>query len=283
MQKYLAKHLDIEDDNFIDGDFGPSTQRQVKVFQKRRRLSADGIVGEQTWRALLAKSDARTAGGRSLDNTSSSTDSAIASSSNQGGALVDKVKRCFANNGYDFLDDRQPYQLNIVGVRSTSTQINQFDDELVLIFRDEQLKFKSFRFPITTDPGEKYTQRQLLDADGAAILQPGQYVNCYQIDRHRKSYDALCQRGGRVNVWRDGNRDDRLDRSGRTYSGYFGINIHRANRTGETSRVGPYSAGCQVFKRADDFNFLMKIAYRAKPNCGNRFTYTLIEASDLGL
>jgi type II secretory pathway pseudopilin PulG len=37
----------------IDGVFGPNTQSAVKSFQQQHQLTADGVVGAQTWRALL--------------------------------------------------------------------------------------------------------------------------------------------------------------------------------------------------------------------------------------
>lgn len=36
----------------VDGQFGPKTEQQVKCFQQGAGLSADGIVGPQTWAAL---------------------------------------------------------------------------------------------------------------------------------------------------------------------------------------------------------------------------------------
>ena len=36
-----------------DGDFGPITERSVKNFQTQARLTADGVVGAATWKALL--------------------------------------------------------------------------------------------------------------------------------------------------------------------------------------------------------------------------------------
>lgn len=36
-----------------DGDFGPMTKSAVLAFQRRRSLEADGIIGPETWAALL--------------------------------------------------------------------------------------------------------------------------------------------------------------------------------------------------------------------------------------
>ena len=37
----------------VDGDFGTNTDYAVKAFQKAKKLSVDGIVGKDTWSALL--------------------------------------------------------------------------------------------------------------------------------------------------------------------------------------------------------------------------------------
>jgi peptidoglycan hydrolase-like protein with peptidoglycan-binding domain len=38
-----------------DGDFGRVTHEAVVAFQRKKKLTADGVVGTKTWRALLAK------------------------------------------------------------------------------------------------------------------------------------------------------------------------------------------------------------------------------------
>ncbi|WAH36096.1 L,D-transpeptidase family protein [Alicyclobacillus dauci] len=48
--KILQKALGIA----ADGDFGPMTDAVVKNFQKQHGLTVDGIVGQMTWKALLA-------------------------------------------------------------------------------------------------------------------------------------------------------------------------------------------------------------------------------------
>ncbi|MEG6585858.1 C40 family peptidase [Dendrosporobacter sp. 1207_IL3150] len=42
-------------DVVADGDFGPATTRAVKAFQKERGLEADGVIGEQTYKALMGR------------------------------------------------------------------------------------------------------------------------------------------------------------------------------------------------------------------------------------
>ena len=38
----------------VDGKFGPVTERAVKAYQRRHKLYVDGVVGPQTWTAILA-------------------------------------------------------------------------------------------------------------------------------------------------------------------------------------------------------------------------------------
>jgi peptidoglycan hydrolase-like protein with peptidoglycan-binding domain len=43
------------DDLEVDGIFGPRTEAAVRDFQQNENLSVDGIVGRQTWTALLQR------------------------------------------------------------------------------------------------------------------------------------------------------------------------------------------------------------------------------------
>lgn len=47
----LLRHHGIKVD--ADGKFGPKTAEGVKSFQKKKKLSADGVVGPATWEALI--------------------------------------------------------------------------------------------------------------------------------------------------------------------------------------------------------------------------------------
>lgn len=284
MQKRLTVHLkDLDEDTFVDGVFGPGTEQQVRRFQRDNRLTADGIVGRNTWSALLRDPQERVASpAGTTARTEDRKEAADAASPRSGGsALADRVKRALERKGYAFNDDGKPYHLNLVGVRSPSTAINSFDDKMILVYRDDSGKQCAKEYAITTDPGEYYTQQKLLNKAGAAILVPGQYTDVYQLGKHRNKYEALVQLGGKVRVWRDGNKDDKLDRAGEIHEGWYGINIHRAGSTGTTAKVGRYSAGCQVFQNADDFALMISLAKKSSSLRGNKFTYTLLEEADL--
>lgn len=191
--------------------------------------------------------------------------------------MIGRIRNIARRKGYQIY--REPFKLNIWGVRSKSVVPNQFDDELHVFYKVKPglSPWAYFVFPITTDPGT-YWLKNPLHPQGTAMLAAGQYKDTYKIARHREKYYALCQRLGKVKVLRDYNRDSLLDfKNGKPDSGMFGINIHRARATGTSFTVDSHSAGCQVFKKASDFTAFMKLCEMHKRHHGNVFTYTLID------
>jgi hypothetical protein len=192
---------------------------------------------------------------------------------------VDYVKQVLESKGYAFFTNGV-YNLNIIGIRNPNLVANSFDDTMVVIYKIGG-EWITKVYPITTDAGT-YWLKNPMSNKGTAILVPNQYRGVYSIDLHNNKYLALCQRNGKVEVYRDNDKDLILDMdSAKIEKGMFGINIHRSNPFSESLKVDKFSAGCQVFKRVKDFNEFMEICQKSKALWGNSFTYTLIKESDL--
>lgn len=169
--------------------------------------------------------------------------------------------------------------LTLVGIRSADMAANTFNDRLCVLYQDDKNAYQMEQFPITTDPGVYYREHPI-NVLGTAILKPGHYKGCWQIGAHRGQYTALVQRG-EMTVYRDNNKDAKLDIGIAEETGFFGINLHHAALNGFTLKTDKWSAGCQVFASIDDFNHAMELVQRSAKIYGNRFSYTLLEEKDL--
>ena len=196
----------------------------------------------------------------------------------------EKIESAVKSKGYVYFDDatNKGFDVNIIGVRNNSPSVakkvtNVFDDHLTISFKDEKGIWQFYSWDATTDPGKKGVQ-QFHNKNGVARLVPGQYRSVWSIDKHQGKYDALCQRNGKVKVWRDSNKDLIFEENV-IDEGIFGINIHKAGQ--DSTWVENWSEGCTVFKRVKDFNEFMKICKKAAKIHGNKFTYTLINSDDI--
>ncbi len=254
--------------------------REIQAFLIQKgydlgRWGADGDLGSMTKKAIHDYFKSHF----SNTNTPSNPTSPNTPTRPQNAPLaVQNFKDIFRRKGYTFYDD--DLKLNIIGIRNLDSTANLFNDQLYIIWK-ENGRYTIKQYPITTDPGSAFLGRKMINTNGTAILKVGQYKNTYKLGLHRRKYTALVQRGGKVTVFRDKNQDHKLDfHGGKEYTGYFGINIHKAGRN--SIDVNSWSAGCQVFKKQTDFNELIALCKRVerKYGKGTWFTYTLLEASN---
>lgn len=192
----------------------------------------------------------------------------------------EQVEATVKSKGYVWFDDNsnKGFDINIVGIRNSKTGnsvTNVFDDFLTLSYK-EGGSWKFHIWPATTDPGKKGVM-EYHNAAGVARLVPGQYRGSHGIGLHQGKYEALKQ-AKNVKVYRDANRD-MIYNEDRIQEGVFGINIHKAGA--DSTYVENWSEGCQVFKKASDFEQFMAIVRKARDIHGNSFTYTLIESKDI--
>ena len=198
--------------------------------------------------------------------------------------VADQYKRVLENKGFAFFENGD-HNLNIIGVRNDSGDASKFDDFINVLYK-EAGEWVCDTYPVTTEPGTSILRHPLKSVahKGTAILVPGQYRSTYKIGWHGnrdRGHMALCQRGGKVSVWRDNNRDRKADIDGPREKGMFGINIHRQWGSDDREYTGGVSAGCQVFRSSKDFYEFMEICHVAAEMYSNSFTYTLINDVDL--
>ena len=175
--------------------------------------------------------------------------------------------------------DKNPCDMNVIGLRRLPGTPNAFDDLMTLSYlEDGQWKFHAW--PCTTDPGGKYLGKPMNPGIGTAVLKhDDQFRGSHKMGIHGASkswaHPALVQVGV-LRVWHDNNRDNVVDYglAQTTSNGTSGINLHRD--------LGDFSAGCQVFKnRKDQEEFIALCRKQITAKLGDTYTYTLLSwASD---
>jgi len=259
-----------------DGSFGEETENAVIAFQTKAGIGpANGFIGPDTMRifdqwAIIQEKEH----GDEWDPREDETPLTI----NTYPRPLPTILKRIVDAGHEILWDGD-YHLNLFGIRTVSRVANRFDDYLGVAFT-ENGEWIIKQWKGTTDPGT-YDLENPMKVEGTAILVPGQYKDVWTIDMHRGKYEALCQRNGKVTVYRDKTRDNTLDLDPVSLDERFlGINIHAATRiTGRSStQVDKWSAGCQVHATSDGFTEMMDLANLQVQWLGRKtFTYTLLE------
>ena len=190
----------------------------------------------------------------------------------------EQIEAAVKAKGYVWFEGAKDFDVNIVGVRNSATgQVvtNVFDDTMTISYKVNG-EWKFHQWPCTTDPGKKGV-KEYHNVAGVARLVEGQYRGSHTLGLHQGKYEALKQ-AKNVKVYRDANRDMAYDEA-KIQEGVFGINIHKAGA--DSTYVENWSEGCQVFKKAADFEAFMVICRKAATIHGKSFTYTLIESNDI--
>lgn len=197
---------------------------------------------------------------------------------------LDEITRVMTAKGYKLYKGQKKGErgLNLVGIRRKTASPDKFDDTIAIFFLIPGAADVMY-FSITTDPSPHYLKHPINSA-GTAILKEGQYIDTHKVSMHSppggNKHMAVCQRLGNVIVFRDKNKDGKLNFVN-PQSGTFGINIHKGPLNGDWDTKSPnYSAGCQVFADADDFKIFLDRCKKEAADVKNVFSYTLLNESD---
>lgn len=132
--------------------------------------------------------------------------------------------------------------------------------------------------PATTLAGVKMYKNPI-NRLGTAQMVLGYHKGIWRIGRH-KGKNALTQTGNQVRVIRDNNGDAYHDfDEDKTYTGWYGINLHTANVAGTSTIVGGWSAGCQVTNIPQKLmtKLVEKLKYCETRTAFKQYSYFLLE------
>ncbi|MBD3638164.1 MAG: hypothetical protein HUJ25_12500 [Crocinitomicaceae bacterium] len=189
---------------------------------------------------------------------------------------IKQVKEVLANKKYKFFDGNKPFDLNIIGIRSASTIMDFYNETMMVIYRDELGEQQAVYFHYTTKPGLYYLKNPL-HPNGCAVLCEGQHLGTMKKRKHRGQYYALCQDKA-MPYYRDNDRDENLEFTGKIYKGKIGLNIHRESVGKIDINVGRNSAGCGGIQA--NWDYFMFLVDQGIKYWKNQFSYTLINEKD---
>lgn len=148
----------------------------------------------------------------------------------------------------------------ILGVRSNEDVPNKFDDKFY-IYDGEKFVVMLWG---TTHPGVTILKNHSsFNKLGAAVLKADEwYYDVWKYGMHRNKIMGLLQRGAKVKVYRDGDKDNKSEEQGVLQEGYFGINFHLNSHDINTkvrkSDINAWSAGCQVPNEPEKYKPLLE-------------------------
>ena len=193
--------------------------------------------------------------------------------------MVNKVRTVYDKKNYVFVDD-MIYYPNIIAIRSSNVNSNEFNDIGICIYKNIYKKWCIDYFEMTTDPGIYY-RKNILNIAGTGIIASQQIIKGFRIGKHKGKL-ALVQNKPFF-VYRDKNKDEKLDFNNVVLAGVeCGFNFHRANDLIDIkNKVGRSSAGCQVVMRKSKFQLIMDICLLSKKYNGiTAFNYVLVEENE---
>jgi hypothetical protein len=168
------------------------------------------------------------------------------------------------------------YNLNIWGFRSPSENTKEYNDSCAVFYQNSRGQWNIEYFEITTDPSDLLLERPILN-QGTAILVEGHHKALWVLGYHKGRYDhrALVQSKPCL-VYRDNDRNSRINTNLPIEHGMFGINMHRASAVSNNRMIGLYSAGCQVHYNSRRFReVFIPLAEASVSEGHNTFSYTL--------
>jgi hypothetical protein len=185
---------------------------------------------------------------------------------------LDKPPVILRAESLGFATFKGKYDLNIIACRNMSERPDTFQDTIHVVYWDQ--KWIEYIFACTTHAGLHYLLNPSRSSGVAILKHDHQYRSSFKIGMRSSGYECLipCKE---ILVWRDGDQNDVIEYGGEDHSS-AGIQIHRANSSNTSVKIGRYSAGCVVLQTG--FNDFMELCKKQVQNRkGSTFTLTILK------
>ena len=185
---------------------------------------------------------------------------------------LDKPPVILRAESLGFATFKGKYDLNIIACRNMSERPDTFQDTIHVVYWDQ--KWIEYIFSCTTHAGLHYLLNPSRSSGVAILKHDHQYRSSFKIGMRSSGYECLvpCKE---ILVWRDGDQNDVIEYGGEDHSS-AGIQIHRANSSNTSVKIGRYSAGCVVLQTG--FNDFMELCKKQVQNRkGSTFTLTILK------
>lgn len=181
-----------------------------------------------------------------------------------------------------------PFSLNVVWERTSYEATNKFTDWCHFCYTESNGNKKIISIPATTKPGlvgSLFSPTTVEGVTGTAVIQSPQ-----QIDKGWQFRDTFSEfsrypyfrQRGKVNYWRDGNKDTWIDKVKAQIAKIFGTHWHIMSQPGKrgSGLVNNWSEGCMGWAEPD-FAPLLPLIRKSVSLYGDMFTGTIIDSSNI--
>lgn len=164
-------------------------------------------------------------------------------------------------NHKEYIVYREPYRLNLIGIRSDIPLNNQFKDHIAYFYYDDNGMVIGKVAPANTDA--------IIYAEGLPhVLKPGQYQNAYKTD-YRHSQKILVQvKPVKIETIKDRERIIGLTEYKK---GLFSVDISSAGM----------GVNNQLFEDKSDFTQMLSMAGKSADLYDGAITYTLLDEAEI--
>lgn len=177
----------------------------------------------------------------------------------------------------------KPYSLNLVWQRTSYNATNVFDDFLHICYVNEKNEPQIISIPATTKPGLKGSLLEPITVGGVrgtAIIEAGQYLKSWEFRDTFSEFSKYpyFRQVGKLNYYRDGNKDKVIDKVQRQVAKIFGTHFHRMsnNDTFGSGLVNNWSLGC-MGSPEPHWEKILPIVRRSVKMYGNLFSAVILD------